>query len=250
MNLTVEVCVENAGNALAAERGGADRVELCASLLEGGLTPSFGMAREALRRLAIPAMVMVRPRGGDFLYSGIEFAAMLADVKALRDMGAAGVVFGCLSPDGRVDRERMSRLVDAAGDMQTVCHRAIDMTRDSLEALEVLAACGVTRVLTSGRRNSALEGQAILRQTIAAAAGRIAVLVCGGVRRHNIAEVLAATGASEVHFSAGVDAPSGMVYRNPDIGMGAAERDREYLNRVTSEELVRETIAAARGWTG
>lgn len=245
-SVTIEICVENVDNALAAERAGADRVELCASLLEGGLTPSYGMVRQALERLAIPAIVMVRPRGGDFLYSDIEYAAMLDDVRAFRDMGCAGVVFGCLKPDGTIDEDRMAELTREARPMQAVCHRAFDMTRGHIEAVEALVRCGVSRVLTSGRHSTALEGMQVLTETIAAADGRLDVLVCGGIRLHNIAEVVEKSGAREIHFSAGVEQPSPMIYRNPDVGMGGGTQDREYLLKVTSEDLVRETIAAAR----
>ena len=245
-DLIVELCVENLDNALAAERGGADRVELCASLMEGGLTPSLGIVRETLRQLKIPAMVMVRPRGGDFLYSDIEYAAMLEDVRVFREMGCAGVVFGCLKPDGTIDEDRMAELTREARPMQAVCHRAFDMTRDHNEAVEALVRCGVDRVLTSGRHSTALQGMQVLQETIAAAGRRLDVLVCGGIRLHNVAEIVQKSGAAEIHFSAGVEQQSGMVYRNPDVGMGGGTQDREYLLKVTSEDLVRETIAAAR----
>ena len=122
-------------------QAGADRVELCASLLEGGITPSFGTVREALRMAKIPFHVIVRPRGGDFLYSDAEFASMLADVAALRELGVAGVVVGCLTADGAIDEARMQALVEAAGPLAVTCHRAFDMTRDPAEALEALIRC-------------------------------------------------------------------------------------------------------------
>ena len=126
----IEVCVENTDGLVAAQRAGADRVELCASLLEGGLTPSWGMVEEAKRVATIPFHVIVRPRGGDFLYSEIEFAAMLADVEALRRLGVAGVVVGCLTARGEIDEDRMRVLVEAAGPLSVTCHRAFDMTRN------------------------------------------------------------------------------------------------------------------------
>ena len=134
----IEVCVEGPDGAVAAERGGADRVELCSSLLEGGLTPSLGVLRRTLATLHIPVMAMVRPRGGDFRYSELEFTAMLEDVAAFKAAGAAGVVFGCLTEDGDIDGARMAALVAAARPLAVTCHRAFDMARDPAAALEAL----------------------------------------------------------------------------------------------------------------
>ena len=242
----IEICVENTDGLVAAQNAGADRVELCASLLEGGLTPSVGMVREAQRLAKIPFFAMVRPRGGDFLYSEIEFQSMIEDVKAFRDMGVPGVVVGCLNPEGTIDEARMKALVDAARPMKVTCHRAFDMTRDHAEAVEALVRAGVDRVLTSGRHDTALEGLTVLAETVKAAAGRIVIMVCGALDAQNIAQVLDETGVDEVHFAALRDEPSGMRFRNPAIGMGGTDLEREYTNTVTSEEAVRATIKAAR----
>lgn len=240
----IELCVENTDGLLAAQAGGADRVELCASLLEGGLTPSLGMVREALRVARVPVFVMVRPRGGDFLYSEVEFAAMREDVKILREMGVPGVVFGCLTAEGQIDTARMGALVEAARPMQVTCHRAFDMVPDPAAALEALIALGVDRVLTSGLADSAVEGLDTLRATVEAARGRIKIMACGGLTPETIAPVWRATQADELHFAALIDTPSGMRFRNPKIGMGGTDLEREYTNRVTDADLVRRTIAA------
>jgi copper homeostasis protein len=243
----IEICVEGIDGLVAAQEGGGDRVELCASLIEGGLTPSLGTVRAALEIAEIPFFVMVRPRGGDFLYSDREFQTMLDDVELFREEGVAGVVFGCLAADGRIDEDRMSQLVGRAAPMQVTCHRAFDMTRDPEEAIEALVRCGVDRVLTSGQADDAVDGVATLQRTIKAANGRIVVLVCGALTEATIGDVLAATGAQEMHFSAPVTISGGMQYRNPNVGMGGTDLDREYQLTLTDPDAVRRTIAAARG---
>jgi copper homeostasis protein len=242
----IEVCVENTDGLVAAQRAGADRVELCASLLEGGLTPSWGMVEQARRLATIPFHVIVRPRGGDFLYTDIEFAAMLADVGALSRLGVDGVVVGCLTAEGEIDEPRMRALVAAARPLSVTCHRAFDMTRDVAAAVEALVRCGVDRVLTSGQRDTALEAVETIRAIVDAAHGRLGVMACGGLDAGNIATVRDVTGAPELHFAALRAEPSAMRHRNPCVGMGGTALEREYTNQVTDEEVVRATIAAAR----
>lgn len=243
----IELCVEGIDGLLAAQAAGADRVELCASLVEGGITPSLGTVRAALELATVPFHVIVRPRGGDFLYSDTEYRSMLADVSALADLGVAGVVVGCLNADGSIDEARMGELVRAAGSLNVTCHRAFDMTRDPVETLEALVRCGVGRVLTSGQRDSALEGAELLAALVRQAGERIIILGCGGLDPDNIAEVLGRTGLKEMHFAALADVPSAMHYRNPRVGMGGSDLDREYRTTVTDGALVAATIAAARG---
>jgi copper homeostasis protein len=243
----IEICVEGVDGLISAQLAGADRVELCAGLIEGGLTPSVGVVRRALAVATVPFHVIVRPRGGDFFYSEHEFASMLLDVEGLRELGVAGVVVGCLTRDGHIDEGRMSALVAAAGPLSVTCHRAFDMTADYAEALEALVRCGVDRVLSSGQRDTALEGLPILRRTVAAARGRIKVMACGELDEGNIATVLKESGADELHFAALRTAPSAMAFRNPHVGMGGDDRDREYRLTLTDEAAVRRIIAAARG---
>ncbi|MCF6103988.1 copper homeostasis protein CutC [Mesorhizobium muleiense] len=242
----IEICVEGIDGLLAAQAAGADRVELCASLVEGGVTPSFGMVRAAVELATIPFHVIVRPRGGDFLYSDAEYGSMLADVSALRELGVAGVVVGCLNADGTIDERRMSEFVQAAGHLNVTCHRAFDMTRDPTDALEALIRSKVGRVLTSGQRDTALEGAALLAALVRQAGKRIIILGCGGLDPNNIAEVRERTGLTEMHFAALKDVPSAMRYRNPRVGMGGTDLDREYRNTVTDAALMAATIAAAR----
>jgi copper homeostasis protein len=243
--LKIEICVEGIDGLVAAQEGGADRVEFCASLVEGGLTPSLGTIREGLRVATIPFHVIIRPRGGDFLYSELEFSSMIEDVKALRGMGVAGVVFGCLTAEGEIDEARMAALVEAAGQMSTTCHRAFDMTCDYREAVEALIRAGVDRVLTSGQRDTAIEGLDILKATSDAAAGRIKVMVCGGLNVGNVARIRRESGADELHFTALKVTSSGMRFRNPNVGMGGTAIEREFEITLTDPDAVRATIAAA-----
>jgi copper homeostasis protein len=241
-----EICVEGIDGVIAAEAAGADRVELCASLMEGGLTASRGTIEIALQQASIPVYPIIRPRGGDFLYSDLEFRVMLADVAACREMGAKGVVFGCLTPEATFDEPRMRALVEAAGPMDTTSHRAFDMTRDLAEAVEALVRCGVKRVLTSGQRDAALEGLDNLARTVRLANGRLIVMACGALAPDNIAKVRETTGVSEMHFAALSQVPSGMTWRNPHVGMGSAYKAHEYELTVTDPILVAATIAGAR----
>jgi len=242
----IEICVEGIDGFLAAQEAGADRVELCASLMEGGLTPSLATVRAAVKAARIPVHVIVRPRGGDFLYSEAEFATMLEDIRILREEGVSGVVIGCLTPDGRIDEERTTALVEAARPMSVTCHRAFDMTADAGEAIEALVRAGVDRVLTSGQRDTALEGLAILKAVNAQAAGRITVMGCGALDAGNIRDVRDGAGLAELHFAALRTVPSAMAFRNPHVGMGGTEKDREYELTLTDVDAVRATIAAAK----
>jgi copper homeostasis protein len=242
----IEICVEGVDGLVAAQEGGADRVELCASLVEGGITPSAGTVREAARRARVPFNVIIRPRGGDFLYSEAEFASMLDDVGAMRALGAAGVVIGCLTPDGEIDEARTRALVAAARPLGVTFHRAFDMTRDPAAALEALIRCGVDRVLTSGQRADAVDGIALLARLQQQAAGRIVIMACGALSPGTIGRVRRETGVTEMHFSAPVTTPSEMRFRNPALAMGGDDPDREYRHERTDSARVAATIAAAR----
>ncbi len=240
-----EVCVDSIESAMAAERGGASRVELCSDLIEGGLTPSYGVLTVARERLRIPVMMMVRPRGGDFCYSEPEFAAMLHDVRLAKEARAHGVVFGVLTPDGDVDEERTRRLIGEARPLQVTFHRAFDMTRDPFAALETLAGLGVDRVLTSGQEPSVLEGLDLIAQLAERARGRIIVMPGGGITDRNVARMRAALPVSEMHFAGGEPAESRMRFRNPRVFMGGTLRPPEYTMDLLSDAYVTKVIAAA-----
>jgi copper homeostasis protein len=246
MAAAVEICVEGVDDLVVAQQAGANCAELCTGLLEGGLTPSFGTVRTALAVATIPFHVMIRPRRGDFLYSELEFRSMLEDVKAMKALGVAGIVTGCLTADGTIDETRTKALVDAARPMNVTCHRAFDMTRDVTEAIEALVRCGVDRVLTSGQGNSAKEGLATLVKTVAAARGRIRIMACGGLDADTIAEVYLGSGVDELHFAAPRQKESGMRYRNIGVMMGEEAAETEFVVTATDGATVKATIAALR----
>jgi copper homeostasis protein len=234
----VEVCVDSVESAVAAEKGGAQRVELCCALLEGGLTPSAGAIALARKRLRIGLNVIIRPRGGDFLYTDAEHEVMLRDIGAARELGADGVVIGALTPSGNVDTARTRELAERARPMSVTFHRAFDMTRDPFAALEALVGLGIDRVLTSGQEESAMEGLDLLRELVARASDRIVVMVCGNLTEKNIERVARETKAKELHVTGFVDVESGMTFRNPRVYMGGLLRPPEYTRSATAAERI------------
>ena len=239
---TIEICANSAESAARAQQGGAARVELCAGIPEGGTTPSCGEIMAARRLLTSTRLnVIIRPRGGDFLYSPLEEEIMAHDIDTARQLGADGVVIGCLKADGSIDVEMAARLMEHATGMSDTFHRAFDMVRDPQRALEALIACGCRRVLTSGGRNTALEGIEQLRALVARAAGRIEVMAGSGVNASN-ARLLAATGVDALHFSARRSRESAMRYRNPAVSMGGCAEVPEYVVTDADEELVRQIL--------
>jgi len=239
-----EVCVDSVEGALAAQQGGAQRVELCADLVEGGVTPSLGLIRQVRQAVSIDIHILIRPRGGDFLYSPWEYAAMRDDIQAARDAGAQGVVLGIMLPDGQVDAQRTTELVELARPMSVTFHRAIDMSRSSPEALEILIHLGVDRVLTSGRQPSALQGADCIASLVQQSAGRTILIAAGGITAGNLPQIISATHVGEVHFSARSIRQSAMIYRNLTCFMGKTYQPDEYTHKVTDADLVRQVIEA------
>lgn len=237
-----EICANSATSALEAQKGGANRVELCAGIPEGGTTPSYGEMVVARSLLDIRLHVIIRPRGGDFLYTPSEMKAMLCDIEMARKAGADGVVFGCLTPDGAVDMARMRELMKAAEGMSVTFHRAFDVCRDPFEALEQIIELGCDRILTSGQKATAEQGIPLLRSLQERAAGRIILLAGCGVNEQNIARIAAETSIQEFHFSARRQVKSGMQYHNGDVSMGGTVHIDEYMLDVTSEQRVKDTI--------
>lgn len=232
-NILIEVCIDSVESALAAQAGGAGRVELCDNLFEGGTTPSLGMMQVARRALNIDLHVIIRPRGGDFCYSGHEMEVMMIDIEAARSAGAQGVVIGALQPDGRIDRTQTAALIGRARPLRVTFHRAFDMTRDPFEALETLIDLGVERVLTSGQEATAWEGADLIAELAARAGDRMIIMPGGGITERNAAKIVARAGVREIHTGGALTVESRMAFRNMRIGMGRALSEPEYSRKIT-----------------
>ncbi len=247
MDYKIEICANSVASAVNAQAGGADRVELCAGIPEGGTTPSFGTIIHARELLTTTELnVIIRPRGGDFLYSDIELDTMFDDIRAARELGVDGVVFGCLDGEGNVNMEVMRILVEEAGGMNITFHRAFDMCRNPRRALEDLIDLGIHRVLTSGARATAEQGIPLLKSLVEQAEDRIIIMPGCGINAGNIRRIADETGAREFHFSARTSVESGMVFRNLSVSMGGTVCIDEYKTEVTDPGLVSAAIAALR----
>ena len=221
-NCHLEICASSVWSAVNAQEGGANRVELCQNIDVGGTTPSLGQVRLARAELSIGVHVLIRPRGGDFLYSDLEFLEMKSDILSCKELECDGVVIGMLLADGQVDRARMAELVSLARPMQVTFHRAFDCSRNPFEALEAIIELGCDRLLTSGMQDTAMEGKDTIAQLVVQAGGRITIMPGSGINVDNIEELALATGATHFHASAKVRQESRMDYVNPVGGMGDA----------------------------
>lgn len=238
----IEVCAYSLESCRAAKEAGANRVELCTGMYDGGTTPSAGMicmAREILAGMEL--FVMVRPRGGDFFYSPEEFEVMKQEIAFIATTGADGVVIGLLNAGGTVDVGRTRELVQWAAPMKVTFHRAFDMTEDWHRALEEVIETGCFRILTSGQRNTAPEGVDMLRELVACAAGRIRIMAGSGVNAAN-AQVLLETGVDALHLSGKSERDSAMVFRNPQVSMGGVPGIPEYGVAYGDVEKIRSVI--------
>jgi copper homeostasis protein len=237
--MELEICVDSVESAIAAEEGGAQRIELCSALAEGGLTPSIGMIRAVRSRIGIAVNVIIRPRGGDFFYSQDEWQIMQDDIAYTAHAGADGIVLGLLTANGDVDVERTRNLVEIAQPMEVTFHRAIDMARDVEQSLEDVIRTGANRVLTSGTSQTAVQGAQRIASLVQAAGNRIGVMVCGNVRPANVEQIVLATGAREFHASLRAPVPSPVRHRNSTLNLGDPGRD-EYERLVVSSADVRQ----------
>jgi copper homeostasis protein len=242
----VEVCANSVASALAAQDGGALRVELCENLYEGGTTPSYGQVLIARKLLNIKLYVLIRPRSGDFLYSEIEFDIMKADVQFCADSGCDGVVIGILNADGSVDKERCAKLVSIAkqNGLGVTFHRAFDMANDQFQAMEDIIDLGCERILTSGGKTTAIEGCGKIANLIKKARGRVIIMPGSGVNENNVTDLINYTSAKEVHLSARSRVQSKMVYLNDHILMDD-RNGNEYTIDVTDANRVKQVFRLA-----
>jgi copper homeostasis protein len=244
--VVLEICADSAESAVAAEQGGAHRIELCSNLLEGGITPSAGLISTVRSKIALELYVMIRPRGGDFCYTADEFEVMEQDVVTAKQLGADGIVFGILHEDGSIDSERTRQLVEIARPLKSTFHRAFDMSRDFLRSVEDLVECGVHRVLTSGGEQKVESAIPTVTEVVKAANSRIAIMVGGGINEANVRQIIVETGAREIHASVRTHQSSPMRHRNEKLSMGAV-KGREYLRMTVSPDRVRRLLQAAIG---
>jgi len=242
-----EICVDSVAGVRAAKDAGAHRVELCADLMEGGVTPSLGMIRQARKVAGIDVNVIIRPRGGDFLFNDDEFASMRADIETAKSEGANGVVIGLLTAAGEIDRDRTRELVALARPLSVTFHRAFDVAADPFAALEALIDLGVDRLLTSGQEPSVLEGLPLVVELVKRAGDRIVIMPGGGITARNVERIVAAARPREMHFAALDAMESGMRFRRPHVFMGGELRPPEYDRLDTSRALIRSVMAKASG---
>ncbi len=241
-----EICVDSVEGVRAAKAAGAARVELCASLLEGGITPSRGMIRSARAIAGIKLHVIIRPRGGDFLFSDPEFGVIAADIETAKAEGADGVVIGQLTADGLVDVARTRELMALARPMSVTFHRAFDMTPEPFAALETLIDLGVDRILTSGQEASVLEGLPLIAELVKQAGDRIIIMPGGGITPRNVERIVETARPKEIHFAALQLEAGGMHFRREHVFMGGELRPPEFDRLATSEAMIRSVMKSTK----
>jgi len=246
----MEVVIDCVQSAVNAEKAGAIRVELCSNLVEGGTTPSLGVFEMIKEATNIPVFVMIRPRGGDFLYSDLEFAVMVKEIEIFKDKNADGFVFGLLKSDGTVDMERNQVLIDMCKPLPVTFHRAFDVVTDGFKALEDIISLGFDRILTSGMEPTALEGLPFLTKLIEKAGDRIIIMPGGGINEKNLSRILEHCKAKEFHGSARSSFPSNMTFHTPSIHMGAALYRSESTIRISSYDKLNTMLNIRRNLLG
>lgn len=239
MAVNIEIAVFNIESAMHAQKGGADRVELCDNPVEGGTTPSFGVMEIVRQALSIDVYAMIRPRGGDFVYSAYEYHAMKRDIEMCKRASLDGVVFGMMKPEGTIDKERCRRLIEAARPMKVTCHRAFDFTRDAYEALNDCLEAGFDRILTSGRQPTVAEGTDVIKELVLRSAGKISVMAGVGINPSNVIPVIKSTGVKEIHLSARTYKPSAHTRYNHLVSLKESLPDDSGM-WVADEEKIKE----------
>ena len=238
----IEICLESVESVIAAEKGGADRVELCSDLFEGGLTPTIGTVKTALKKSNIKINAMIRPRGGDFCYSDEEFEVMKEDIKAFKETGINGIVFGILTPEGDIDVKRSKEIIELARPLAVTFHRAFDMTRDPYKSLEELIELGVDRVLTSGQEATVPEGADLLEELVQIAGDRIIVMPGCGITERNFPKIRDKIKAKEYHIYLPYETASKMKFHPGHIYMGGLLRQSEFTITHTSSSRVSDVM--------
>ena len=213
----LEICVFNINTAIAVEKAGADRIELCENYSNGGTTPSYGYLKSVREKINIPVFPMIRPRGGDFFHTNEEIDIIRKDIILCKELGFQGVVFGLLNQDGTIDKDNTARLVEAAYPLSVTFHRAFDRCKSPLEALETIIECGCTRILTSGQMPKVTDGLALVKTLVEQANGRIIIMPGSGLNSNNVKQIIDTTNVNEVHTSARILVPSASQYQNPAI---------------------------------
>ena len=243
----IEACVDSIDSAIEAELGGADRVELCGELLQGGVTPSAGLIGGVCERIRLPVFVLVRPRTGDFLYDDDELDVMLRDIEVIRSLNVEGIVIGALTRDGDIDIGTLYTLIAAAGDMNVTFHRAFDFVRDQRVALEALIEMGVDRVLTSGGAPTALEGVKMLTELVDQGGNDITILAGGSINASNVADVVARSGVKEVHVRGAASVKSEMTFLPPHVTLTRSTPPGDYDRMGTRADEIRRIASTLRG---
>jgi copper homeostasis protein len=244
--IKVEVCIESVADALTAVKAGADRVELCSALALGGLTPSAAMIEAVRQAVALPIMVLIRPRPGGFCYSDSEFAVLLREIELAIRAGADGIVSGALTDAGEVDRPRCRQIVEAAEGKPVIFHRAFDFTLQPFEALSTLIELGFTRILTSGQRSKAIEGADLIRKLLDQAANHIEILPGGGINAGNVLDLLSLTGCNQIHASARETRVDPSVRHRPTLTLASSVAKQPNQHGFTSEQRLADLIARLR----
>ena len=246
-NFIIEACTTSVLSAIEAQKGGALRVELCDNIPEGGTTPGYGTIKKAREVLSIDLNVMIRPRGQDFCYSGLEFDIMKEDIRMCKQLGVDGVVFGILKPDGTVDVERTTELVELARPLSVTFHRAFDMTPDPLKAMEDIILTGADRILTSGHKDKAFDGIDLIRDLVEKADDRIIIMPGSGINEDNIREMKKKAGVTEFHLTGWKTIDSAMEFRKEGISMGSLSQIPEYEMKITDANLIRKIVEIIEG---
>ena len=243
--MTIEIVVYNFESAVNAQAGGAHRIELCDNPGEGGTTPSLGMIEWVRSKINLELFVMIRPRGGDFVYSTEEFEIMKRDIMSAKRIGADGVVFGILKPAGRVDTDRCMELIQLARPMGVTCHRAFDMTKDLSLSLEECISCGFDRILTSGGKSKAIDGIETIAALNSQANGRIAIMPGSGINETNVLEIIQKANVTQIHLSASMMRQSDMEYHNSIIESMGSGTGNEYRVRTVDMGVIQKIIKVA-----